>query len=83
MSEIEAYGSIIWSSAGYDTGNANRQLPLFAFSKMAQSNRNSYYWLKDIASADRFCYATSRGLSNSDVASAADDYVRPRFILGA
>lgn len=81
MSEIEAYGSIAWSSAGYDTGNANRQLPLFAFSKQAQNNRSAYWWLKDIASAARFCYAYGYGDASCGSASYAHVYVRPRFII--
>ena len=83
MSEVEAYGSIAWSSSGYDTGNANRQLPLFAFSKQAQNNRSAYWWLKDIASAANFCSAGSNGDSACSYASNASIYVRPRFILGA
>ena len=82
MSEIEAYGSIAWSSSGYDTGNANRQLPLFALSKQAQNNQSAYYWLKDTASAAHFCYSTSYGFSNY-YESSANLCVRPRFILGA
>ena len=81
MSEIEAYGSIAWSSAGYDTGNANRQLPLFAFSKQAQNNRSAYWWLKDIASAAYFCYASYGGCAGCYDAGAAVCYVRPRFII--
>lgn len=83
MSEVEAYGSIAWSSSGYDTGNANRQLPLFAFSKQAQNNRTAWYWLKDIASAAYFCRASDYGRSYYDDASIASLHVRPRFILGA
>lgn len=81
MSEIEVYGSIVWSSAGYDTGNANRQLPLFAFSKQAQNNRSAYWWLKDIASAANFCIANASGYAACGGASYADPYVRPRFII--
>lgn len=81
MSEIEAYGSIAWSSAGYDTGNANRQLPLFAFSKQAQNNRSAYWWLKDIASAARFCGASHYGCADYYGAGIASNYVRPRFII--
>lgn len=83
MSEIEVYSSIVWSSAGYDTGNANRQLPLFAFSKQAQNNSSVYWWLKDIATAASFCSADYFGNSNYNGASAAGIFVRPRFILGA
>jgi hypothetical protein len=81
MSEIEVYGSIAWSSAGYDTGNANRQLPLFAFSKQAQNNRSAYWWLKDIASAAYFCYADYIGCATYYSASSANLCVRPRFII--
>ena len=81
ISEIEAYGSIAWSSAGYDTGNANRQLPLFAFSKQAQNNRSAYWWLKDIASSARFCFAYDSGYAGTSSAGDADGYVRPRFII--
>ncbi len=80
MSEIEAYGSIAWSSAGYDIGNANRQLPLFAFSKQAQNNRSAYWWLKDIASAAGFCGAGDYGNACYG-ASVASGCVRPRFII--
>ena len=81
MSEIEVYGSIAWSSAGFDTGNANRQLPLFAFSKQAQNSRSAYWWLKDIASAASFCLAGSFGDANCGSASIATVCVRPRFII--
>lgn len=83
MSETECYGSIAWSSSGYDTGNANRQLPLFAFSKQAQNNHTAWYWLKDIASAALFCYASNHGRSTYHDTSHAYTCVRPRFILGA
>src|SRR5574344_147775 len=81
MSEIETYGSIVWSSSGYDTGIANRQLPLFAFRKQAQNNRSAYYWLKDIASAAYFCRANDYGTADCRSASAAYACVRPRFII--
>ena len=81
MSEIEVYGSIVFSSSGQDTGNACRQLPLFAHSKIAQNNRSAYYWLKDVASAAYFCACRSYGLANYTDASNAYHYVRPRFIL--
>ena len=81
MSEIEVYGATVWSSSGYDTGNANVQLPLFAFSKQAQNNRTAYWWLKDIASAVFFCYAYRDGDADNGRASDASCCVRPRFII--
>ena len=81
MSEVEVYGATVWSSSAYDTGNANVQLPLFAFSKQAQNNHSVYWWLKDIASADSFCIADDNGSASSGGASHAIRYVRPRFII--
>lgn len=83
MSEVETYGSIAWSSSGYDTGNANRQLPLFAFNKQAQNNRSAYYWLKDVASGADFCLARNDGRATCNNAGDANVCVRPRFILAA
>lgn len=83
MSEVEVYGSTVWSSSGYDTGNANRQLPLFVFSKQAQNNRSAWWWLKDIASSANFCDANAGGNSDYGNASDAGGCVRPRFILTA
>lgn len=81
MSEIEVYGSIVFSSTGYDTGTANRQIPLFAFSKQAQNNRSSFFWLKDIASTYYYCSASDRGQASYLSASATNGCVRPRFII--
>ena len=81
MSEIEVYGSIVFSSSGQDSGNACRQLPLFAHSKVAQNNRSAWYWLKDIASAAYFCTCYYDGCAHYNSAGGASIYVRPRFIL--
>ena len=81
MSEVEVYGATVWSSSGYDTGNANVQLPLFAFSKQAQNNRSAYWWLKDIANTARFCAAYNDGDARYSGAGIAHYYVRPRFII--
>ena len=81
MSEVEVYGATVWSSSGYDTGNANVQLPLFAFSKQAQNSHSSYLWLKNIVSAGDFCLVHYGGGASYYGASGADVYVRPRFII--
>lgn len=81
MCEVEAYGSIVWSSSGYDTGNGNVQLPLFAHNKKALNNRSAYYWLRDVASAAYFCLCNDFGHADYGAASGASIYVRPRFIL--
>lgn len=83
MSEAEVYGTIVWSSSGYDTGNAPRQLPLFQHSRRAQNNRSSWYWLKDIASASNFCACIHSGHAAYNGASDAHYFVRPRFVIAA
>lgn len=83
MSEVEVYGSTVWSSSGYDTGTGCVQLPLFAFSKKAVNNRSAYYWLKDVASSADFCGVYYYGNAYCGNAGAAYRYVRPRFVLGA
>lgn len=82
LSEIECYGSVVWSSSGYDTGEANKQLPLFVYSESARNNHSAYYWLKDVASAVGFCFSSYDGYSGRNGASSADFYVRPRFVIG-
>ena len=81
MSEIEVYGSIAWSSSGYDTGDANHQFELFRFSKSAVNNRSAYYWLKDAASSSDFCYCSSSGYSGCYDATRGNICVRPCFVL--
>lgn len=83
MSEVELYGATVWSSSGFDTGNANHQFELFANSKSAINNRSAWYWLKDIASASGFCGCSNDGVAYNDGASRASRYVRPRFVIAA
>ena len=83
MSEVEVYGSIVWSSSGHDTGNANHQFELFTHSKSAINNRSAYYWLKDVASASDFCGCDYPGYSSFGNAGVSWGYVRPRFVIAA
>lgn len=83
MSEIEVYGSVVFSSSGFDTGTANHQFELFAFSKNAINNRSAWYFLKDVASVSQFCDCSSNGNSDCHGASDASSYVRPRFVIKA
>ena len=83
MSEVEVYGSTVWSSSGYDTGNAKMQLPLFAHSRNAMNDRSSWYWLKDVASSAYFCICGKDGYAYYYGAGNAWDFVRPRFIIAA
>lgn len=81
MSEVEVYGSVVWSSSAYDTGSACKQFELFAQSKAAINNRSAYYWLKDVASSSFFARVSDYGFANCYSASDASYFVRPRFII--
>lgn len=83
MSEVELFGSIVWSSSGYDTGNANHQFELFANSKSAINNGSSWYWLKDVSSAIFFCRCNGSGNADYNGAVNANCSVRPRFVIAA
>lgn len=80
MSEVEVYGSIAWSSSGYDTGSAKVQMPAFRFNTNDMNINGGVYWLKDVASSTRFCHYDEGNASYSSARSTM--HVRPRFILG-
>lgn len=81
LTEVEAYGSIAWSSSGYDIGSGKVQLPAFALCTQALNNRSAWWWLRAVASATDFCYCSNRGTANYYNASNTSYYVRPRFVL--
>lgn len=92
LSEIQVYGSNVFSSSFYDTGCDNLQLPLFALDPTAKvcklggtddaSASNRYwYWLRNVASASHFALVSSSGYStHSHVSDSAG--VRPLFCIG-
>lgn len=82
MTEVEVYGSTVFSSSGYDVGSGCLQLPLFR-EKRALNNRGSYWWLRAVASSAHFCGVNNYGYANYNVASSTNNCVRPRFVLGA
>lgn len=88
LSEIQVYGSNVFSSSFYDTGCDNLQLPLFALDPTAKvcgkggtGTGGQWYWLRNVASATYFAGVSGNGTSDSDGASASDG-VRPLFLIG-
>lgn len=80
MSEAEVYGSIMWSSSGYDTGDANRQFELFQYRRTAVNDKSVNYWLKDAFSSTGFCVCGIAGHADTGLANEVAG-VRPCFIL--
>lgn len=89
LSEIQVYGSNVFSSSFYDTGFDNLQLPLFALDPTAKvcckggvgDGVRQWYWLRNVASATFFAGVTGYGVSSYE--SASRNYgVRPLFCIG-
>ncbi len=83
MSEVNVYGSTVWSSSGYDIGIDNRQYAIF---KLKPEFINSYgntrfnYWLKAVATSTFFALVYYDGGANASFASNSLG-VRPRFLI--
>ena len=79
-SEMQIYGSTIWSSSGYDTGEACMKLPVFNFINHVQFSR-WYFWLRGVASSSNFCLAGGNGGAGAWGASGSLG-VRPVICIG-
>ena len=81
MSEIQLFGSIIWSSAGFDTGEANEKLAIFNFIRPNKLFGYKNIWLRDIASATGFASLTGNGSASYDYASVTSVAPVPLILL--
>ena len=84
MSEMNVYGSIVWSSSGFDTGLDNRQYALFRLKPefiSSDGNITFYYWLKDVTSSVSFA-GVLKGGGCASINAATSINVRPRFLIG-
>ena len=80
MNEVQVFGSIVWSSSGYETGSDNCQLPLFRLAPEFITNRSYWYWLRNIVDSSRFADVHGNGNSFNTDASGAGG-VRPCFYI--
>lgn len=81
MSEVQLYGSTIWSSTGYDTGEANEKLALFNLIRPNKLFGDKNIWLRDVVSATGFALLSSRGFADYDVASYTGVAPAPLILL--
>ncbi len=86
MSEVNVFGTTIWSSSGYDIGLDNRQYAIFQlkpeFISQDLFGNRYWYWLKAVTSASGFAYVGSNGDAGSELsASNTDGGIRPRFLI--
>ena len=68
-SEIEIYGSIVWSSSCYDTGEACHPLQAFQRFRFSELLGGDFPWLRDVATASDACFVHDRGEAGKNVAS--------------
>lgn len=80
MNENQVFGSISWSSSGFETGTDNCQLPLFRLAPEYITNRSYWYWLRNVVDSSRFAFVTGNGSSASYDATATGG-VRPCFYI--
>jgi len=72
LSEVQVYGAAIWSSSGYDTGEACRQLEVFQKYSHTEIFGGEYPWLRDVVSASNAAYCDRTGYATYDTASYAN-----------
>ncbi len=71
LSEMQVYGGTVWSSSGYDTGEADQQLEVFKHYKHTAIFGNEYVWLRDVVSASYAADAYYSGYADRTAASYA------------
>ena len=84
MSEVNVFGSLTWSSSGYDIGIDNRQYAIFHL-KPELINHDLdgniiSYWLKTVSTSYHYTIVHKLGVSSPYDASHLDG-VRPRFLI--
>lgn len=72
LSEVQVYGSIVWSSSGYDTGEADQQLEVFKRFKHTDIFGNEYPWLRDVVSSSYAAFAGNGGGADYNSVAGAD-----------
>ena len=71
LSEVQVYGATVWSSSGYDTGEAAQQLEVFRHYNKNEIFKGEYPWLRDVVSASYAAYVYYAGHAYTDPASDA------------
>ena len=88
LSETEVCGHMSCSSSGYESSSANYgQLPLFRLNPekifcLYTSNSHANYWLRNVASSNKFCFVSSYGQLDYLPSDNEHIAVRPRFVIG-
>ena len=81
MSEVQLFGTTIWSSSGFDTSSMNTQLPLFSLAPEYICIRE-WFWLRDVVSGSAFTYVGSSSNAGGNYGASRSLGVRPCFFIG-
>lgn len=65
LSEAQVYGTITWSSSGYDTGEAYKQLDVFRKYCANEIFGNHQVWLRDVGNSYHSAFLNSSGYGAS------------------
>jgi hypothetical protein len=71
LSEVQVYGGTVWSSSGFDTGEACRQLEVFQRYSHTEIFGGEYPWLRDVVSSSIAAYASDVGNAHNYTVSRA------------
>lgn len=77
MSEIQVYGTTIFSSSAYDAGSENQKFQVFNFIRQIGAD----FWLSSINDSSRFCRSGSLGQAAAATASTKSA-VNPYMLFG-
>ena len=80
LSEVQVYGSTVFSSSGMDVGEGFEKLPIFNFITPTYYGRSTW-WLRAVASSTYFCSVGYDGVAVNTGASYSYG-VRPLIIVG-
>jgi hypothetical protein len=80
MTEIEVYGTRIWSSSALDVKSGNKQFPLFALAPRYVNPGRFNWWLRCVVCSTLFAAVSGDGSASCNGASCSYG-VRPRFII--
>jgi len=82
LSEIELYGTFIYSGSGEEAGIANIQFPVFKYNTNLVNNNHKSYWLRDIATQTKFsAFGNAGNVISYPASNSSEVYIRPKFIL--
>lgn len=81
MNEVQLFGTITWSSSGYDIGSDNFQFPLFRLAPEFIADMTMWCWLRSVTTASVFSRIGNLGHSSSFGNASDVGGVRPYFYI--